>query len=101
MRKNLIAAILAAGMLLGGVARARCYYFSNATGICVCTEGDTWQDRQHARSVCRKIHKTHCGAIAKSTATCSTSLPKRQCYDQQGKAREKLGPYGQKKQQVQ
>lgn len=96
MPRCLLIAVLLAGLVPAGIARARCYYFSNATGICVCTEGDTWQDRQHARSVCKRIQQNHCGAIAKSTATCSTSLPKRQCYDQQGKKQDKLGPYGQK-----
>ncbi|AKF25371.1 hypothetical protein YH65_08205 [Sulfurovum lithotrophicum] len=77
-------------LAMGAGAEAKCFTFSDKSGVGVCVAGDSSSARKEAKKICDN-QEGNCGNIKSSSSKCHSNSGK--CYDENGNASRSLSGY--------
>ena len=88
MKKLMVSLALLCGTLIPTLATAKCYHFDKSGDLYVCVQGDSFDDRKKAKSICDKAKGSDCGNVGSYSSSCNGT-----CYDENGKKNQSLNNY--------
>jgi hypothetical protein len=88
MKKLMASLCLAFALTAPLAAEAKCYSFDKVKGLNVCVHGDSFSDRDKAKSICKSAKGTDCGNVSSYSSSCNG-----ECYDESGKKNQSLSGY--------
>jgi len=88
MKTMLVGSLLMIG--LGSTLSAKCFTFSNKSGVGVCVQGDSTDSRKKAKKIC-DAKEGNCGNVSSSSSRCHSNSGK--CYNENGDASRSLSGY--------